>query len=164
MSQPARRFATPTRSARFPQSDDRSLMGEAHGPLSVVPPGDDHRRNLHRHRAASARHSAATRPHDQPLRRLWRRPRPTTPSRLRPAAVPPLRRPTHQLRLPLRRGRTMNPYTPYSGRAFGTRVIRPTRAIWAPLERVARLSRSTDELLSFHEGEFMYMLGVRNSR
>ena len=58
----------------------------------------------------------------------------------------------------------MNPYTPYSGRAFGTRVIRPTRAIWAPLERVARLSRSTDELLSFHEGEFMYMLGVRNSR
>ena len=51
-----------------------------------------------------------------------------------------------------------------TGRAFTTRLELPEQPEWAPLEAVARLARSSPELPSFHEGEFMYMAVVRNSR
>ena len=35
---------------------------------------------------------------------------------------------------------------------------------WAPLEKVARVARRSRELPPFHEGEFMYMACVRNTR
>ncbi len=49
-------------------------------------------------------------------------------------------------------------------RRFATRMEMPDEPVWAPLEAVARVSRETTELPSFHPGEFMYMYMVRNAR
>jgi hypothetical protein len=57
---------------------------------------------------------------------------------------------------------TRPPYL--AGRAFATRLEMPEEPVWAPLEAVARLSRTSCELPSFHEGEFMFMATVRNVR
>ena len=45
-------------------------------------------------------------------------------------------------------------------RAFGTRWEDSDEPVWGPLEAVARLSRESPELPSFHPGEFMYMYRV----
>jgi hypothetical protein len=47
---------------------------------------------------------------------------------------------------------------------FPTRLQFRETPIWHPLEQVARLSRQSDELPSFHEVEFMYMAAVWNSQ
>ena len=47
---------------------------------------------------------------------------------------------------------------------FPTRLQFRETPIWRPLEQVARLSRQTVELPSFHEVEFMYMAAVWNAR
>lgn len=52
----------------------------------------------------------------------------------------------------------------FVGRAFGTRFELPDVPAWGPLEAVARLARGRPDLPSFHEGEFMFMATVRNSR
>lgn len=49
-------------------------------------------------------------------------------------------------------------------RRFATIGIDPDEPEWGPLEAVARVSRMTPELPSFHPGEFMYMYRVDNER
>jgi hypothetical protein len=50
-----------------------------------------------------------------------------------------------------------------TGRSFQTKLDVDGHAVWAPLASVARLSRQSSELPSFHEGEFMYMAAVHNA-
>jgi hypothetical protein len=52
----------------------------------------------------------------------------------------------------------------FVGRAFSTRLELPDEPVWEPLEFVARTSRESALLPSFHEGEFMYMAMVRRPR
>jgi hypothetical protein len=51
-----------------------------------------------------------------------------------------------------------------TGRSFQTTMDLDGDAVWAPLEAVARVSRMSPDLPSFHEGEFIYMCAVRNAR
>ena len=53
---------------------------------------------------------------------------------------------------------------PLVGRSFQTTLVLDGAAVWAPLESVARISRLSDELPSFHAAEFMYMGAVQHER
>ena len=58
----------------------------------------------------------------------------------------------------------MTPVRTNPRRRFATVGVAPDVPEWGPLEAVARLSRMTPELPSFHPGEFMYMYRVDNRR
>lgn len=49
-------------------------------------------------------------------------------------------------------------------RPFNTLLDLDSEPEWAPLQQIARLSRESHELPSFHEGEFMYMARLTNAR
>ena len=51
-----------------------------------------------------------------------------------------------------------------AGRAFATQLEFPEEPVWGPLQAVARVACASQELPSFHEGEFMFMGTVRNTR
>src|SRR5690349_3208871 len=58
----------------------------------------------------------------------------------------------------------MSGFSFFEGRAFSSHLELPDEGMWEPLEIVAAISRLTDDLPSFHEGEFMYMAMVRSAR
>ena len=49
-------------------------------------------------------------------------------------------------------------------RMFSTKFVLLDEPDWAPLEGVAQLARTSPDLPPFHEGEFMYMAAVTNTR
>jgi len=56
----------------------------------------------------------------------------------------------------------MRPASRPSGQRISTVIAFEDQAVWAPLERVARLARQSPQLPSFHEAEFMFMGTARD--